>query len=124
MAGEKEYSIDTRDRGGYLHVLVSGEKVTPEIALAYWHDIVDECERHGCSKILLEHNFAEMISMPEMLTIIGPVGDMLNGRMFAFYDRYGHYEIPEAGKKILRLHNVKMQLFQDLTKAEKWLLAN
>ena len=65
-----------------------------------------------------------MISMPEMLTVIGPVGEMLNGKMFAFYDRFGHYETPEAGKKILRLHNVKMQLFHDLIKAEKWLLAN
>ena len=124
MAGEKGYSIETKNRGGYLHVIVSGETVTPEIALAYWHDIVDECEHQGCSKILLEHDFVEMISMPEMLTVIGPVGEMLNGKMFAFYDRFGHYETPEAGKKILRLHNVKMQLFHDLIKAEKWLLAN
>lgn len=120
----KPYSIETNLDGPYLHVVVTGLKVTPEIALEYWHDIIDECESSGCSKILLEHNFVEMISMPEMLKIIGPVSDMLKGRMLAFYDRYGHYATPEAGKKILRSQDVKMQIFQDLHDAEKWLAAN
>lgn len=105
-------------------MIVGGLKVTPRIALDYWNDIIDECERSGCSKILLEHNFVEMIEMSEMLKIIGPVADMLNGRMLAFYDRYGHYDTPEAGKKILRSHDVKMQIFHDLNEAERWLLAN
>jgi len=123
--GEKtDYSIETENRGSYLYVIVGGLKVTPQIALDYWNEIIEECERLGCSKILLEHNFIEMIEMPEMLKIIGPVAEMLNGRMLAFYDRYGHYETPEAGKKILRSHDVKMQIFRDVKEAERWLLAN
>lgn len=122
--GGKQYSIETELHGPYLHVVVSGLKLTPEIALDYWHDIIDECEKNGCSKILLEHNFVEMISMTEMLKIIGPVADLLQGRMLAFYDRFGHYATPEAGKMILRSHDVKMQIFQDLKDAEKWLIAN
>jgi hypothetical protein len=118
------YSIETENRGSYLYVIVGGLKVTPQIALDYWNEIIAECESVGCSKILLEHNFVEMIEMGEMLKIIGPVADMLNGRMLAFYDRYGHYDTPEAGKKILRSHDVKMQIFQDLKEAERWLLAN
>ena len=120
----RQYSIETEFHDPYLHVVVSGLKVTPEIALDYWNDIIDECESNGCSKILLEHNFVEMISMAEMLKIIGPVADLLQGRMLAFYDRFGHYETPEAGKMILRSHDVKMQLFHDLHEAEKWLVAN
>jgi hypothetical protein len=120
----KPYSIETALDGPYLHAVVGGLKLTPEIVLDYWHDIIDECESSGCSKILLEHNFVEMISVPEMLKIIGPVGDLLQGRMLAFYDRYGHYATPEAGKMILRSHDVKMQIFQDLHEAEKWLAAN
>lgn len=112
------------DHGDFLHVIVGGLKVTPEIALSYWKEIVDSCEKHDCSKILLEHNFVEMIEMPEMLKVIGPVGDMLQGRTFAFYDRYGNYDTPEAGKKILRHHDVKMQIFHDLGEAQRWLLAN
>jgi hypothetical protein len=111
-------------RDPFLHVIVGGLKVTPQVALEYWHEIIEECERLGCRRILLEHNFIEMIPMREMLDIIGPVAEMLKGRMLAFYDRYGNYETPEAGKKILRSQEVKMQIFHNLTDAERWLLAN
>lgn len=124
MDAEKPYSIELEDRGEYLYAVVGGIKVTPEIALAYWQEIFDECDAKNCSKILLDHNFVEMISMQEMLVVIGPVGELLRGRRFAFYDRYGHYEIPEAGKAILRSHDVTMRIFHDIEKAEKWLLAN
>ena len=124
MDAEKAYSIELENRGEYLHAIVGGLRVTPGIALGYWREIIGECEELGLSKILLEHNFVEMISMQEMLEVIGPVADLLKGRSFAFLDRYGHYDIPEAGKKILRGHDVKMQLFRDLDEAEKWLLAN
>ena len=120
----RAYDVEFEDHGAYLHVVVGGLRVTGEIALAYWQDIVAECERLGRSKILLEHNFVEMISKEEMLEIIGPLAHLLKGRMFAFYDHYEHYEIPEAGKAILRSLDVKMQIFHDLHDAQKWLLAN
>ena len=121
---EKPFTLEIEDRGEYLYAVVGGLKVTPEIALAYWQELIDECKSKNRSKILLDHNFAEMIEMSEMLKIIGPVGELLKGRMLAFFDRYGHYDTPEAGKAILRSMNVKMQIFHDLEKAEKWLLAN
>ena len=61
----------------YLYVTVTGARVTAQIALEYWVEVIAECDRLNCSKILLEHDFKEMISMPEMLEIIGPVTDML-----------------------------------------------
>ena len=124
MNDAKSYELEMDDMGSYIHAVVGGLRVTPEVALGYWQEIVDKCEETGCSKILLEHNFVEMIGMQEMLEVIGPVGDLLKGRSMAFYDRYGHYDIPEAGKAILRGHEVKMQLFHDLDEAKRWLLAN
>jgi len=120
----RPYSLETENRGRYLYALVGGLKVTPEIAIAFWREIIKECEELGLSRILLDHNFVEMISMEDMLEVIGPIGEMLRGRTFAFVDRWGHYEIPEAGKVILRGLNVKMQIFKDTGEAERWLLAN
>jgi hypothetical protein len=120
----KTYSLETENRGTYLYAIVGGLKVTPEVALGYWREIVKECDELGLRKILLVHNFVEMISMPDMLEVIRPIGELLQGRAFAFIDRYGHYEIPEAGKAILRGLDVKMQIFADVEEAEKWLLAN
>ena len=124
MTGDNGYSIDFDDRGEFVHATVSGKRVTRDVALAYWHEIIDECDRSNCSKILLDHNFEEMISMQEMIEVIGPVGAMLKGKIMAFYDRFGHYDIPEAGKMILRSQNIKMQIFHDLGEAGKWLMAN
>jgi hypothetical protein len=122
--GEKGYSLKMEYGDPYLRVTVSGARVTPRIALDYWREIIDECDRLDCNRILLDHDFAEMISMQEMIEVIGPVTEMLKGRIMAFYDRYGHYEIPEAGKMIMRASNVKMQIFHDPDRAERWLLAN
>ena len=123
-ADKKPYALETENRGSYLYAIVGGLNVTRETALGYWREIIDECNEAGLSKILLEHNFAEMIPMQGMLEVIGPIGKMLSGRTFAFVDRFDHYETPEAGKTILRGLNVKMQLFKDVAEAEKWLLAN
>jgi len=124
MEAEKTYDLVMENRGSYLYAIVGGLKVTRQIALGYWAEIISECDDIGTTKILLEHNFVQMISMEEMLEVIGPVADLLKGRLLAFVDRYSHYEIPEAGKKILRGRDVKMQLFTDVGEAEKWLLAN
>jgi len=120
----KPYDIEFEDHGEYLHVIVGGLRVTSDVALDYWQEIIDECDRIDCSKILLQHNFVEMISKEEMLEVIGPVAHLLKGRMFAFYDHHGHYDVPEAGKAILRSLDVKMQIFHDLRDAQKWLMAN
>ena len=124
MTHQKEYELETENRGSYLYAVVGGLRVTPEIGLGYWREIVDECEELGLSKILLVHNFVTMISMSDMLEVIGPVADLLKGRTFAFVDTRGHNDIPEAAKPILRSLNVKMQLFDNVERAEKWLLAN
>jgi len=120
----KGYDIEFVNHGEYLHAIVGGLRVTSEVALGYWHEVVDECELRECSNILHEHNFVEMISKEEMLEVIGPLAHLLEGRIFAFYDHYGHYEIPEAGKAILRSLNVKMQIFHNLPDAQRWLTAN
>jgi hypothetical protein len=124
MDAGKSYDLEMENRGTYLYAIVGGLKVTPEIALDYWTEIISECDDIGTSKILLEHNFVQMISMDEMLEVIGPVAALLKGRLLAFVDRYSHNEIPEAGKKILRGRDVKMQIFSDVGEAEKWLFAN
>jgi hypothetical protein len=119
----KGYALETENRGSYLYAVVGGLKVTPEIALAYWREIIAECDDLGLTKILLEHNFVTMISMGEMLEVIGPLGVLLKGRSFAFVETRGHHDIPEAAKAIFRNLNVRMQLFEDVQRAEKWLLS-
>jgi hypothetical protein len=124
MSLDKPYTIKLEDHGEYLYALVSGGKLTPEIAGAYWREIADMCFDLGKTKILIEKDFAETVSPVEMLQMGTYLSEILPNKRIAFIDRYGNEDINELGKKIARNRDVKMQTFHNVKDAEKWLLAN
>lgn len=121
MNDEKPYSIKLEDRGEYLYALVGGERLKPEIAKLYWDEIAEECFRLEKSKIMIEKEFAESVSAPEMLDMGVYVGNILAGKKIAFLDRFKNESINELGKKIARNRGVMMKLFDNAADAEKWL---
>jgi hypothetical protein len=120
----KSYSIETENRGSYLYAIIGGFKVTPEMSKDYWTEIVAECRELGLTKILAEKNFIETISMDSLAGLNPYFTELFKGFRVAFIDRYGHDDISELGKKLARSSGVKMQVFDDVGEAEKWLLAN
>jgi hypothetical protein len=124
MNTEKPYQIEMENRGEYLYVLVSGEKLTAEISAAYWREIAGECFDLKKDKILIEKNFPETVSPVEMVHMGTYLGELLATKKIAFLDRFGNEDINELGKKIARNRDVKMQIFENIKDAEKWLLAN
>lgn len=123
METDKLYTIKLEDRGEYLYALVGGEKLTPEIAAAYWREIAGACFELEKSKIMIEKDFAETVSPLEMVHMGTFLGELLATRQIAFLDRYGNDDINELGKKIARNRDVKMQIFKNTQDAERWLLA-
>lgn len=113
-----------RDRGEYLWVLVSGQKLTPEISASYWNEIAERCFETNQNKIMIEKNFAESVEPAEMLQMATNLGQVLPTRRIAFIDRYDHESINELGKKLARNRDVLMQLFDSPADAERWLKAN
>ena len=124
MEAEKPYSIETENRGSYLYAIIGGLKVTPEAAKDYWTEIVEECKDLGLDKILAEKNFVETISMDSLAELNPYLSELFRGFRVAFVDRYHHDDVSELGKKLARASGVKMQVFEDVVEAEKWLLAN
>ena len=124
MGEDRPYTIEMEDRGEYLYALVSGERVTPEIGRSYWSEILQRCDELGLSKILIEKNFVETVSMQEVAQGGTQMGEFLKGHKIAVIDRYAHDDVSELGKKLARNQNVPVQIFDDAAKAEKWLLAN
>ncbi|MCU1290109.1 MAG: hypothetical protein JWN60_2338 [Acidobacteria bacterium] len=123
METSKPYTIKLEDRGKYLYALVGGEKLTPEIAGAYWREIAGACFELEKNKIMIEKDFVESVSPLEMVHMGTYLGELLATRQIAFLDRYGNDDINELGKKIARNRDVKMQIFKNAADAEKWLLA-
>lgn len=124
MSEDKGYTLDIEHRGEYLYALVSGEKVTPEIGRSYWTDILRHCGELGVSKILIEKNFVETVSMQEVVQGGSQMGEFLKGYKIAVIDRFHHDDVSELGKRLARNQNVPVQIFDDAARAEKWLLAN
>ena len=118
------YTINLEDRGDYLYALVGGQKLSPEIARANWDEIAVECARLGKTKIMIEKDFAEHVSAPEMLDMGVYLGKLLPSKTIAFLDRHGNEDINDLGKKIARSQGVKMQIFDNLRDAERWLVIN
>ena len=121
MNTEKPYTLKMEDRGAYLYALAGGKKLTPEIAKLYWDEIAEECFRLEKSKILIEKDFLESVSAPEMLDMGVYLGSILANKKIAFIDRYKNESVNELGKKIARNRGVIMRVFQNVKEAEEWL---
>lgn len=124
MDTDKPYRIEMEDRGEYLYVLVSGDRLTSNIAAGYWNEIAEKCFDLECRKILIEKDFAEGVDAVDMLRMADHLGSLLPNRRIAFVDRYDHDEINELGKRLARNRNVMMQIFADAAAAARWLHAN
>ena len=124
MNAEKAYTIEMDERGEYLYVLVSGEKLTAGIAATYWNEIAEKCFDLEQRKILIEKNFKESVTAEEMLRMADHLGSLLPNQRIAFVDRYGHDNVNELGKRLARNRDVMMQIFEKVDDAERWLHAN
>jgi hypothetical protein len=124
MNVEKPYNLEMEDRGEYLYALAGGEKLTSEIAKLYWDEIAEECFRLEKSKILIEKDFPEHVSAPEMLDMGVYLGSILANKKIAFIDRYKNESVNELGKKIARNRGVIMRVFQNVKEAEEWLTSS
>ena len=80
MNTEKPYAIELENRDKYLYALVGGEKLTPEISRMYWDEIAEMCSRLQLSKVMIEKNFSESVSPPEMLEMGIYLGKILPGK--------------------------------------------
>lgn len=122
MTKGKPYKLKIENREGYLYALVGGRTLTPEISRQYWDEIAEECKKLGKTKIMIEKDFSESVSAPEMLEMGVYLGKILASRKNAFLDLHGNAEINELGKTIARNQGVQMKVFDNANDAEKWLI--
>lgn len=121
MNEDAPYTIRLENRGSYLYALVGGQSLTPEIAKMYWDEIAEKCAELSKSKLLVEKDFPEHVSAPEMLEMGVYLGSILAGKKIAFVDRYKNEDVNELGKVIARNKGVIMRIFENIEQAEKWL---
>lgn len=124
MEGDLGYKIQTEFRGDHIWALVGGEKLTAAIAARYWDEIASRCKEHDCRKVLIEKDFKVPADARDLIEMAEHLATVLPSSCIAFVDRWNHESINELGKRLARNQDVKMQTFDDVREAEKWLRAN
>ena len=124
MNEDAPYIISLEDRGEYLYALVSGKRLSAEIAKMYWKEIAEKCSQTDKSKILIEKDFPKHVSAPEMLEMGLYLGSILAGTKIAFVDRHKNEDVNELGKVIARNEGVIMKIFTKIEDAKEWLIVN
>ncbi len=121
MKEEKPYYLELEDRGEYLYAVVGGDVQSPETVKIYWTEIAEKCTALGISKVLLEKDFAQTITAPEILGLADYLSKILAEKKIALFDRYPNQSLNELGKVIARTHGVQLRVFENLEDAEKWI---
>jgi hypothetical protein len=124
MEKAKPYEIILEDRGKYLYALVKGDVLKPEIAKQYWDEIAEKAFDLRLTRILIEKDFSETVSAPEMLEMGDYLGKLLATKRVAFLDRHENIAINNLGEKIAINRGVNMKVFQEVAEAEEWLTSS
>ncbi len=121
----KPYQISFDNRLQYLYVYVTGERDSYEISRRYWQEVADECGRIKCSKVLIEEDIPEMVSMGEMYQLASEIPELgFFGVRIAFVDRYiEQQELNKFGELVAVNRGLHGKIFNDVVEAEKWLLS-
>src|SRR5688500_10922716 len=85
----KLYTLTCEHRPDYLYAYVEGQHDNYEISRQYWQEVIDECNRAGYSKVLVEEAIEEQSSMIDTFQLVSEFGEMgLRGIKMAFVDRF------------------------------------
>ena len=119
----KPYRISFEERPGYLYVYVEGEHDSYAISLAYWQEVAFECKARGTTRVLVDENIVQNVSVAEMYQVASEMPSMFCGIAIAFRDRHADQaEINEFGELVAQNRGVVGKFFVDLEEAENWLL--
>ena len=120
----KPYQLSIEQRPDYLYVCIEGEKDSYAISKAYWSEISLECERVKATRVMVDENLTENVSVAEMYQIASEIPGMFLGISIAFVDRHADQaDLNEFGELVAVNRGVTGKFFVDAKDAEDWLLS-
>ena len=120
----KPYQLRIEQRPHYLYVYIEGEHDSYAISHAYWSEISLECGRVNASRVMVDENLTESVSVTEMYQIASEIPGMFSGVAIAFVDPHADQaELNEFGELVAVNRGVTGKFFVDAKVAEEWLLS-
>lgn len=121
---EEEFNILYEERNGYFYAFFSGKRNGLEDAKQYWLKAIEECNRHGFNRLLVEQDFPVPLSRIDTFYLAEAIAQMAIRRLkVAFVDR----DIEQSGNNLFA-ETVAVnrggvgKVFTNLADAEAYLL--
>lgn len=123
---KKLYTIEFENRPEYLYVYVEGDEDSLEITTQYWSEVLAECHKYNCQKVLIEENINQNVTASEMYEFAKDLPNMGFGSIVvAFVDRQiEHHELNRFGELVATNRGLQTKVFNNFNEAEQWLLTN
>ena len=120
---EKLADVRYEYRRGYLYAFVSGEKDSLSISRDYWQRVIEECNRRGSGKLLVEEDFPNQIDIMDMFSLVIDVSQfIIRPLQIAFVDRDLVQDgLNRFGETVAINRGVYVCVFKDRAAAERWL---
>ena len=120
----KAYKLRFDNRRGYLYAYVEGHVDSFEISKQYWMEIADECRKFDCSRVLVEEDIPEAISMGDAYELATEIPTLGFSRVkIAFVDRHAdQVELNQFAELVATNRGIHGRFFTEFDEAEKWLL--
>ena len=120
------YTIEFQHRPSYLYAYIRGKEYDLETAKTYWQEILKECQKLGCKKILVEEDMEGSLSMQDMYEISAEYPDMgFRNILVAFVDRHpSHQQLNRFAEMVATNRGGKVRVFDTVAEAKEWILVN
>jgi hypothetical protein len=122
----EELNISYEDRNGYLYAYFSGKRNGLEDAKRYWLSAIEECNRRGFHRLLIEQYFPVPLSRMDVFYLAEAIAQMpIKNLRAAFVDR----DVEQNGNNLFG-ETVAVnrggvgKVFTNLMDAEAYLLAD
>jgi len=122
----KSYNLTFEEREGYLFAGVTGEADNIEISSQYWKEIADKCKTDAIKKVLIVEDLPGGASMTDVYEVASALPQLgFFGIKIAFVDAHlDQQDVNEFGELVAVNRGLYGKIFNDVSEAEKWLLAD
>jgi len=119
---QMDYQIKFEDRRDYIHATVTGNN-SRENVLAYMEDVLQECERRGCLRVLINECLeGPRFDTMQVFDVVAEGSMRALGRLEAFaYVDAQMGSMSEFAETVAVNRGVPVAMFNNMSDAEQWL---
>lgn len=125
LNSNEDINIHFENRNGYLYAFFSGRRDNLAVAIKFWQCAIDECNKRGQKRLLVEQHFPDPLSTVDAFYLADAISKMPVAHLkIAFADRdYEQNDINMFVETVAVNRGVLGQVFTTLSDAETWLIS-